>query len=45
VANSFLRKVGDKSPTDVVEEIFMGTAVLHAEEEGNDDVSNHNAKG
>ncbi|CAI2179434.1 10266_t:CDS:2, partial [Funneliformis geosporum] len=27
VANSFLRKVGDESSTDVVEDIFMGTAV------------------
>ncbi|RIA97683.1 N-terminal C2 in EEIG1 and EHBP1 proteins-domain-containing protein [Glomus cerebriforme] len=38
VTNSLLRKVGDKSPTHVVEEIFMGTAVLHADEEENDDI-------
>jgi len=44
VANSFLRKVGDKSPTNVVEEIFMGTAVLHADEEENDNISSHNAR-
>ncbi|CAB4390243.1 hypothetical protein RhiirA5_396177 [Rhizophagus irregularis] len=36
VANSFLRKVGDKSPTDVVEEIFMGTAVVNVDEKEND---------
>ena len=43
VANSFLRKVGDKSPTDVVEEIFMGTAVLRIDDVIDDNKSDHSA--
>ncbi|RHZ44755.1 hypothetical protein Glove_709g20 [Diversispora epigaea] len=40
MANSFLRKVNDKSPTDVIEEIFMGTSELN-EDDGDDEKSNH----
>ncbi|CAG8825598.1 2151_t:CDS:2, partial [Dentiscutata erythropus] len=37
--NSFLRKVYDKSPMDVIEEIFMGTLVLN-EDYSDDEKSN-----
>ncbi|CAB5385846.1 respiratory complex assembly protein Rmp1 [Rhizophagus irregularis DAOM 181602=DAOM 197198] len=43
VANSFLRKVGDKSPTDVIDEIFMGTAVLRIDDVIDDNKSDHSA--
>ncbi|RIA92967.1 N-terminal C2 in EEIG1 and EHBP1 proteins-domain-containing protein [Glomus cerebriforme] len=43
VANSFLRKVGDKSPTDVIDKIFMGTAVLHIDDVIDDNKSDHSA--
>ncbi|CAG8587059.1 12488_t:CDS:2 [Acaulospora morrowiae] len=33
VANSFLQKVGEKSATDVVEEIFMGTLIMHEDDD------------
>ncbi|CAG8545359.1 945_t:CDS:2 [Funneliformis caledonium] len=42
VANSFLRKVGGESSTDVVEDIFMGTAIVRVDAV-DDNKSEHSA--